>query len=411
MKYFKIALISVVSLFIASTTFASALPSLSVSCNFVANNGGLTPGNTSSMIAGESLSSGTWTASVSNAVGAYSVMFDSTVYGINTSDVIGTWSSDGDSSDSVTKTGSDLNQISDQEVTVTVADTERFVTATCPAVLIYGKLASNSCHVPVSSAVVGQTVNWTDSYTGGTYPYVFTWNGDEINSSFTSSVASVIYALEGNKNASVAGITSGDGQTWSGNTSCDGPVSVFNDSTTIGQPTVLPLSNISCGVSSTNVNLGDTVTWIATISGGLAPYGVDWSGSDGLTGSSVITTIKYTSAGTKTATFGTVADSSGLIKNVSVSCPSVTVNPSTTGGGEIYNASAGNGNGQNSGGNNSCSVRKAGDINCDGGVDISDFVLLMSNWGNTSANNSADLNNDGVVDVLDFNLLMVNWIG
>ena len=42
-------------------------------------------------------------------------------------------------------------------------------------------------------------------------------------------------------------------------------------------------------------------------------------------------------------------------------------------------------------------------------VGISDFVLLMANWGQTATSNAADFNKDGKVDILDFIWLMANW--
>ncbi|MGH7141151.1 MAG: chitobiase/beta-hexosaminidase C-terminal domain-containing protein [Minisyncoccia bacterium] len=52
-----------------------------------------------------------------------------------------------------------------------------------------------------------------------------------------------------------------------------------------------------------------------------------------------------------------------------------------------------------------------GDINHDGKVDILDFSILMSEWGQTGSSVSADLNHDGVVDILDFTILLANWTG
>ena len=49
------------------------------------------------------------------------------------------------------------------------------------------------------------------------------------------------------------------------------------------------------------------------------------------------------------------------------------------------------------------------DANDDNKVDISDFNLLMINWGATIAGNIADFNADDTVDILDFNLLMIHW--
>lgn len=54
-----------------------------------------------------------------------------------------------------------------------------------------------------------------------------------------------------------------------------------------------------------------------------------------------------------------------------------------------------------------------GDLNGDGSVNVSDMLLLLSQWGNcpneSSWGCSADLNGDGVVDVSDLLLLLANW--
>jgi hypothetical protein len=54
-------------------------------------------------------------------------------------------------------------------------------------------------------------------------------------------------------------------------------------------------------------------------------------------------------------------------------------------------------------------VAIVGDINGNGKVDISDFDMLMNNWGKTGTGIQGDLDHNGVVDILDFNLLMANW--
>lgn len=51
---------------------------------------------------------------------------------------------------------------------------------------------------------------------------------------------------------------------------------------------------------------------------------------------------------------------------------------------------------------------KAGDLNNDGKVDITDLGILLSNWGST-AKPAADLNQDGRVDVVDLGILLSNW--
>jgi hypothetical protein len=47
------------------------------------------------------------------------------------------------------------------------------------------------------------------------------------------------------------------------------------------------------------------------------------------------------------------------------------------------------------------------DFNNDGAVGITDFLDLLSHWG--EANAHTDLNKDGVVDVVDFLDLLANW--
>lgn len=48
------------------------------------------------------------------------------------------------------------------------------------------------------------------------------------------------------------------------------------------------------------------------------------------------------------------------------------------------------------------------DANKDDKIDVSDFNILMANWGKTGTN-VADFNGDNKVDIFDFNALMINW--
>lgn len=49
------------------------------------------------------------------------------------------------------------------------------------------------------------------------------------------------------------------------------------------------------------------------------------------------------------------------------------------------------------------------DINCDGVVDVSDLLILLSAWGECNGPCPADLNSDGVVDTSDLLILLGNW--
>ena len=52
-------------------------------------------------------------------------------------------------------------------------------------------------------------------------------------------------------------------------------------------------------------------------------------------------------------------------------------------------------------------VRKTGDINGDGKVNITDLSLLLSAWGTN--NTAADLNKSGKVDIADLSILLSNF--
>jgi hypothetical protein len=51
---------------------------------------------------------------------------------------------------------------------------------------------------------------------------------------------------------------------------------------------------------------------------------------------------------------------------------------------------------------------KRGDLNRDGFVNVSDFGILLSNWGSTSPH-PADLNQDGKIDGMDLDIMLKNW--
>jgi T5SS/PEP-CTERM-associated repeat protein len=57
-------------------------------------------------------------------------------------------------------------------------------------------------------------------------------------------------------------------------------------------------------------------------------------------------------------------------------------------------------------------VSKLGDIDGDGSVDVTDFLMLLARWGPCPVPPDpcpADLNGDGTVDVNDFLILLANW--
>ncbi|MHC4966824.1 MAG: GC-type dockerin domain-anchored protein, partial [Planctomycetota bacterium] len=55
-----------------------------------------------------------------------------------------------------------------------------------------------------------------------------------------------------------------------------------------------------------------------------------------------------------------------------------------------------------------CQLQCPADLDCDGSVDVGDFLALLSAWG-ASFNGPPDLDGDGVVGVGDFLLLLAGW--
>ncbi|MBI3571906.1 hypothetical protein HY091_00005, partial [Candidatus Kaiserbacteria bacterium] len=52
------------------------------------------------------------------------------------------------------------------------------------------------------------------------------------------------------------------------------------------------------------------------------------------------------------------------------------------------------------------------DLNCDGGVNLTDFSILLFFWKATNPTNArADINHDGSVNVVDFSIMLYQWTG
>lgn len=57
-----------------------------------------------------------------------------------------------------------------------------------------------------------------------------------------------------------------------------------------------------------------------------------------------------------------------------------------------------------------CAAKKAGDINCDGKVNLTDFSILLFYWKQTRpANARADVNGDHIVNLTDLSIMLFNW--
>ena len=57
-------------------------------------------------------------------------------------------------------------------------------------------------------------------------------------------------------------------------------------------------------------------------------------------------------------------------------------------------------------------VVSSADLNMDNAVELTDFSILLYNYGQTNPPNpAADINDDGIVDLVDFSIMLYNWTG
>lgn len=143
-----------------------------------------------------------------------------------------------------------------------------------------------SCSASPSSVQVGGIINWISSALGGTGLYTYSWSGTDSLSGSASSV-SKSYSSVGTKNATVT-VTSG-----SDTASADCSAQVTS------APVAL---TVSCLASPSSVQVGGTINWSSSVSGGTGTYTYSWSGTDSLSGSASSVSKSYSSIGTKNAT-------------------------------------------------------------------------------------------------------------
>lgn len=183
-----------------------------------------------------------------------------------------------------------------------------------------------SCYATNSSVPTGSTVQWIATVSGGTGSYSYTWTGSDNLLGYGQSV-STNYYNPGVKTANVT-VTSGGQQS---SVTCSNSVNVYSYQASYPNyysnysnvnyatyPTyvsqTVPYVNstnvintnasgldIGCYADPASVSVNQPVTWNAEVTGGMAPYKVNWSGSDGLTGESNTAIKYYQSAGSKSA--------------------------------------------------------------------------------------------------------------
>ena len=170
---------------------------------------------------------------------------------------------------------------------------------------------SASCYSS-GSPVVGTSVLWYTSISGGNNTYSVSWSGDEGLSGYGTTMSKV-YNYAGTKNANIT-VTSG-GQTTS--VSCS-PIVIsgglnynygYNYNNYYNQgynySPIYTSSNtpvaVSCSSNTNSVAAGNIATWNAYVSGGSGYYTYSWSGTDNLIGNNQSVSRVYSSTGVKTA--------------------------------------------------------------------------------------------------------------
>ncbi|MFA5877442.1 MAG: hypothetical protein WC880_03720 [Candidatus Paceibacterota bacterium] len=90
-----------------------------------------------------------------------------------------------------------------------------------------------------------------------------------------------------------------------------------------------PSLSASCSPSFPTVAPGSAITWTAVVSGGSGSYSYEWSGTDGLSGTSALIEKIYSTLGIKTASV-TVTDTALVTTTSTVTTPGTTTTTTTT---------------------------------------------------------------------------------
>lgn len=195
-----------------------------------------------------------------------------------------------------------------------------------------------------------------------------------------------------------------------------GSIVLPNGTTTVAVSTSTPLTelvNYAPVASFLTVmnNLLVTITDISSDPNNTAPsslwsdaWNYVWNFGDGATTTAHVSTIgnnqthTYASTGNYTISLA-LTDQYGLssINNGNVTALSTPA------------VSSGGGGGGGGGGYYMYSPQVNGDTNNDGKVDLLDFNMFLTQWGNKGSNLVADFDKNNSVNIFDFNWLMVYW--
>ncbi len=218
-------------------------------------------------------------------------------------------------------------------VTLTVTDSSTPVQSkTASHTVTVASALVASFTISPASPTIGQTVTFTSTVTGGTTPYVYAWTfGDGGSSNLPSPTH--VYTAPGTYTVTLM-VT--DSST---------PTQTRTASTPL---TVTAPFAADFTFSPSSPNVGQTVTFTSTVSGGKTPYTYSWTFGDGGTSTAANPTHVYTAAGTFTVTL-TVHDSSSpsqskiVSHSVALAAPDFTITVSTASVGPLVPANASDG--------------------------------------------------------------------
>lgn len=162
---------------------------------------------------------------------------------------------------------------------------------------------SVSCSPSKLTGNIGEIILWFSSVTGGSGSYLYAWGGSD-GLSGNASTLQKTYGTNGEKFATLT-VTSGNQI-----------ITVSCGSLRIG-PTLpqmfIPALGASCYATPERIAPGESVTWLAIVSGITASTTYGWDGTDGLAGDRPLLTKQYATPGVKAALLTVTSGNARLV--------------------------------------------------------------------------------------------------